>query len=356
MDMKKPRIATTTAARLCLIGIGLANAACTAAPGAAIDAASRGAAITAAVAQLDRAYVFPAQATAMGADLRARLQRGEFDGLDGDGLAIAMTKAMREVSHDAHLEVRYMADAIPEPAASSADEPSADPDELARQRRLNYGFSGVTRLQGNMGYIDMHQFGRPAGAAPRIVAAMSLVADSDALVIDLRRCGGGDPETVMAFASYFYDKPTHLNDVYWRDENRIERRWTQPKVAGKRYGEARAVYLLTAADTFSGCEDLAYAMKNNHRAVLVGETTGGGAHAGSPQRLTAHFMMFVPTGRPINPVTHGDWEGVGVVPDIAVAADDALDTAQVAALTALASREPDAKWKEQLEERIAELK
>jgi hypothetical protein len=44
-------------------------------------------------------------------------------------------------------------------------------------------------------------------------------------------------------------------------------------------------------------------------------TTGGGAHPGNPRHLSAHFMMFVPNGRSINPVTHTDWEGVGVVPD-----------------------------------------
>ena len=116
------------------------------------------------------------------------------------------------------------------------------------------------------------------------------------------------------------------------------------------------MYLLTSSETLSGCEDLAYAMKNNHRAVLVGETTGGGAHAGSPQRLTADFMMFVPTGRPINPVTHGDWEGVGVEPDVRVSADTALDKAQIDALTVLAAQERDHRWKGKLEDRIAELK
>jgi C-terminal processing protease CtpA/Prc len=184
---------------------------------------------------------------------------------------------------------------------------------------------------------------------------MALLVDTKALVIDLRHCGGGDPESVMLFASYLYDKPTHLNDVYWRDENRTEQRWTQASVVGTKYGEARKVYLLTSGDTFSGCEDFAYALKNNKRATLVGETTGGGAHAGGPHRLDAHFMMFVPSGRPINPVTHTDWEGVGVAPDIKASAKNALDVAQVAALKAMIPVETDPVWRKKLQERLHDL-
>jgi C-terminal processing protease CtpA/Prc len=337
-------------ARGCAIALGLSGAACAASSAAAIDAGARKQVVGAAVAQLDRAYVFPDKAKAMADDLRTRLRNGDFDGLDGDALAVAMTKAMRGVSHDGHIAVRYMPD-----ASAQGEDAQRDRAEQAQERRLNYGLATAGRLKGNLGYIDVHEFGRPAGAAPRIAAAMSLLADTDALIVDLRKCGGGDPDTVMAFASYLYDRPTHLNDVYWRDENRLERRWTQATVPGKRYGSGRPVYLLTSEDTFSGCEDLAYAMKNNHRATLVGETTGGGAHAGSPQPLGPHFMMFVPTGRPINPITHGDWEGVGVAPDLRTSADDALDKAQLAALTLLVSREHDAEWKAKLQDRIGEL-
>ncbi|AXK72164.1 peptidase [Lysobacter sp. TY2-98] len=346
---------TAAIARLCALGLTLSSVACAASSGPAMDARTQQAVIASAIAQLDRAYVFPETAKTMGADLRARLQRKEFEGLDGDGLAEAMTKALRSVSHDGHLEVRYIVDA-PSPGAAPNPASKAGDGELVQQRRLNFGMAHVERLKGNLGYIDVHQFGRPNGAAPRISAAMGFLADTDALIIDLRKCGGGDPETVMAFASYLYDRPTHLNDVYWRDENRLETRWTQATVPGKRYGASRPVFLLTSRDTFSGCEDLAYAMKNNRRAVVVGETTGGGAHAGGPQPLADHFMMFVPTGRPINPVTHGDWEGVGVAPDVAVSADSALDVAQMAALKTLAAKETDAEWKVKLEERISELK
>lgn len=322
-----------------------------------VDAPMRKEAIAAVIANLDRSYVFPDKAAAMDARLRAGLQRGEFDDADSaERFAERLTSTLREESHDAHLEVRYFEHAVPPQAPGGEPSAREKAEETAQQQRFNFGVESVGRLHGNLGYIDVHQFGRLPGAAERYAAAMNLLADTSALIVDLRRCGGGDPDAVMAFASYLFDQPTHLNDVYWREENRTEQRWTQAKVAGRRYGQARKVYLLTSSDTFSGCEDLAYALKNNRRATLVGETTGGGAHAGDPHRLSAHFMMFVPSGRPINPVTHTDWEGVGVAPDVPASADDALDIAQVAALKAVLATEADAEWKAKLQQRLDELK
>lgn len=322
----------------------------------ALDAATRTEVAIAIKANLDHTYVFPDKARAMDEALDASLARGDFTAItDGDAFAKALTDLLQRTSHDGHLMVRYFPQAMPAGHGDRADQAREAAAERTQERRFNFGLSTVQRLKGNIGYIDLHEFGRPQGAAPRIAAAMNLLAGTDALIVDLRHCGGGDPNTVMAFASYLYDKPTHLNDIYWRDENRTERRWTRAKVPGTRYGEARKVYLLTSPDTFSGCEDFAYALKNNHRATVIGQTTGGGAHAGSPHRLTAHFMMFVPSGRPINPVTHADWEGTGVAPDVQVSADKAMDVAQLAALKALVANEHDPRWKAKLEQRVTEL-
>jgi C-terminal processing protease CtpA/Prc len=320
-----------------------------------VDKSTRSEVIDGIVTNLDRAYVFPDKAAAMEKSLRAQQQHGDFDSVtSAEKFADMLTDALQRDSHDQHLVVRYFEDAIPlkqDPDDSPVDKAA----ELADQRHFNFGINGVDRLQGDIGYIDLHQFGRPEGVATRVAAAMTLLGDTKALVIDLRHCGGGDPESVMLFASYLYDKPTHLNDVYWRDENRTEQRWTQASVAATKYGEARKLYLLTSSDTFSGCEDFAYALKNNKRATLIGETTGGGAHAGGPHRLDAHFMMFVPSGRPINPITHTDWEGTGVVPDIKASAKNALDVAQITALKALIPAETDPDWKRKLQERLHEL-
>jgi C-terminal processing protease CtpA/Prc len=364
MDTKKKAVriaAATGGCALCVLGLVLFGM-----PGHSqsgppqndmiVDKAMRNEAIESAIANLNKYYVFPEQAAAMEKQLRAQMQRGDFDAVtSAEKFAATLTDALQRDNHDKHLDVRYFEKAIPQQSSDQEGSAEDKAAELIDQQRFNFGFADVSRLRGNIGYIDLHQFGRPPHVAERVAATMTLLGDTKALIIDLRHCGGGDPESVMTFASYVFDKRTHLNDIYWRDENRTEERWTEENVAGKKYGEMRKIYLLTSSDTFSGCEDFAYALKNIKRATLVGETTGGGAHAGSPRRLSAHFMMFVPSGRPINPVTHTDWEGVGVTPDIKASAKNALDVAQIAVLKELIAAEPDPDWKKRLQDRLADL-
>ena len=322
----------------------------------AIDAATRAEVVNAVVDNITRFYVYPDKAAQMSARLHAQMQHGEFDAItSADKLADALTESLRHDTHDKHLEVRYFEQVVPVPKPGEDESPEDAAASLADQKRFNFGFETVGRLKCDIGYIDMHGFNRPEQVKSRIEAAMTLLADTRGLIIDLRKNGGGDPDTVMMWASYLYDKPTHLNDIWFRDENKLQERWTTDTVPGIKYGQSRPVILLTSEDTFSAGEDFAYALKNNGRATLVGETTGGGAHPGGPRRLAAHFAMNVPTGRSINPVTKTDWEGVGVVPDVPVAAKKALDVAQVAMLKKLLAVETEPEWQRKIADRIKEL-
>ncbi len=104
---------------------------------------------------------------------------------------------------------------------------------------------------------------------------------------------------------------------------------------GKRFGGTRPVYVLTSGATFSGAEELSYDLQQLGRATIVGETTGGGAHPRRGFAVHPHLEVTIPTARAVNPVSGTNWELVGVIPDIAVPADEALDRAHREALTAL---------------------
>jgi Peptidase family S41 len=93
-----------------------------------------------------------------------------------------------------------------------------------------------------------------------------------------------------------------------------------------------AVARLASCRTTRTRSEFAYDVQNLKRATLVGEVTGGGANPGGPEKVHSNFMVNVPRGRAISPVTKTNWEGTGVKPDVAVAADKALDTAYLAAL------------------------
>jgi CubicO group peptidase (beta-lactamase class C family) len=198
----------------------------------------------------------------------------------------------------------------------------------------NFGFEKIERLGGNVGYLDLRAFESPDSAAETAAAAMAFLANTDALIFDLRQNGGGDPAMVAFLCSYLFDQRTHLNDLYSRPDNRTEEFWTRDDVPGKRYGD-KPVFVLTSSRTFSGAEEFSYNLKSLKRATIVGETTGGGAHPVNPRRLGKDFLITVPFARAINPITKTNWEGTGVKPDVDVPAAQALKVAHLLAIRAI---------------------
>jgi C-terminal processing protease CtpA/Prc len=108
------------------------------------------------------------------------------------------------------------------------------------------------------------------------------------------------------------------------------------------------VYILTSKRTFSAGEEFTYNLQALRRAVILGETTGGGANPGDEVRINEHFAVFVPMGRAINPITKTNWEGTGVKPDIEVPEAQALKAAYLAALRKLLDRSTDERTRGEL--------
>ncbi len=319
-----------------------------------IDSAMRSEVIERLIVDLNGYYVFPEQAKALEKALRAKQQRGDYEAItSAEQLAATLTADIREVSHDRHLDVAYSEAVIRSQEEEDADAPT--PERLQRMRQRNFGVEKVERMDFNIGYLDLRSFAPPDLVGPKLAAAMTLLADTQALIIDLRFNDGGEPRTVALLASYLFDQRTRLNDIYDRGTDRTEEYWTTDNVGGPVYGGSKKVYLLTSRDTFSAAEDFAYALKNLKRATLVGASTGGGAHPGRERRLNDHFGAIVPTARSISPITNTDWEGVGVIPDVAIDPEDALDHAQLLILRDAMDAEPDAARRDAIAQRISEL-
>ncbi len=323
-------------------------------PDMVIDAKERQLVIDTMLTELQRGYVFPDQAAKIAVAIRQRQKAGQYNGItSAEQFAATLTEHMRTVTGDKHLMLGYSAEAIPEAARDSKPSAAQLADDLAAMKSMNFGLERVERLPFNIGYLGLNAFAPAKEAGATLAAGMTLLSHVDTLIIDLRKNGGGDPATVAMLASYLFDERTRLNDIYYREGDRTEQMWTSDFVAGARFGQQKKVYILTSKDTFSAAEDFSYAMKNLKRAVIVGETTGGGAHPGDTVRIDAHFGMNVPNGRSISPVTKTDWEGTGVTPDVAVPAGDALRTAQVAALQAMLQTEKNPGKAERIRARIA---
>lgn len=300
---------------------------------AALEGNDRRAIVEDIAAALEGGYVFPAVAEAMGEHVRSRLADGAYDGLTAlSEFTEQLTADLQSISKDKHLRVRF-APAPPPSAGGGPSEAEARERRREQQRRENYGFRKIEILAGNVGYLRLDGFAPAELGGATAVAAMGLLAGSDALIIDLRSNGGGSPSMIQLLTSYLLEgRPTHINSFYLRAEDRTEQFWTHAWVPGARMPEV-PVYVLTSSRTFSAAEEFTYNLKNLERATLVGETTGGGAHPVESHRVAGYPVeMMLPFGRAINPITGTNWEGTGVEPHVAVAAAAALDAAHALAL------------------------
>ena len=307
--------------------------------------------VTTALSLLRANYVFPEVAEQAATAVEARLAAGEYDNLDEITLTELLTSHLQEVTGDKHLRMGLGGGPPPGPGPGGPGPrpggpgPGPGPDETEpgshearrlamRQRgRLdNFGIRRVERLDGNVGYLDLRRVAMAANAGPAVAAAMELVAGTYALIFDLRHNGGGAPDGVALWCSYLLkEEPTHLNDIFHADTGETRQFWSLPYLPGTRYVD-RPVYVLTSSHTFSGGEELCYNLQALGRAELIGETTGGGAHPTRGFPVSSAVMIGIPFARSINPVTGTNWQGTGVIPDVAVAEAEAYDVAYGKAL------------------------
>ncbi|HLX25332.1 MAG TPA: S41 family peptidase [Usitatibacter sp.] len=302
---------------------------------APVDRETRGKVLEACAAALKRAYIFEDVGARMAQALQDRKAAGAYENLTGSqDFARQVTADLQAISSDKHLRLDYSPEVTPPTSTAPATEALARRERF--EREANYGFERVERLNGNVGYLEMRMFATNSPRADEVAsAAMTFLAQADALIIDLRRNTGGNPGMIAYVSSYLFDERVHLNDLFWRAANRTDEFWTRADVAGRKFGGTKAIFVLTSHQTFSGAEEFAYNLQALKRATIVGETTGGGAHPVGPEFVGEHFVLALPRGRAINPITKTNWEGKGVVPDVVVPGGEALDKARDLALSAL---------------------
>jgi len=235
-----------------------------------LDAATRDVMIERVLAHLRTHYVFPAAATRMEEAVRKHVRDGVYDALPTeDAFCAILTAQLQEVSGDKHLRLIYSAEALPE-----RDNAYEDPAWLEEERQAgllaNFGFHRVERLPGNVGLLEHRgYFYDPAYAGDTLVAAMRLLAHTDALIIDLRHNRGGESAMVALLCSLVLPAtPIHLGDFYTRDTDTTEQSWTLPYLPIPRY-DINPLFVLTSARTFSAGEEVAYNLQALKRATIM---------------------------------------------------------------------------------------
>jgi hypothetical protein len=278
-------------------------------PSSDLDANRRETVVEALAAAMRERYVSPDVGARSADRLGEALAAGEYNGLaQPRALAARLQEDLSSITHDKHLRVAL--ERGPPPGGTSG--------------------IGRTSLDGGIGYVEVFGFPAPDAFKPALDKAMSRLAGSKALIIDVRRNRGGSPLSVAYLASYLFapDGPVELSTVVRRipGTTSFERARFRTSPTPVNFADV-PVYILIGNSTFSGGEAFAYDMQALRRGVLVGETTGGGAHLPEPVQLGEGLVAFIPSARAQNPVTKTNWEGRGIQPDVPARASDALDVA-----------------------------
>lgn len=327
-----------------------------------IDAAARTQVIEDVIKRFNRSYIFPDIAKSIEKSVRERMRKGDFDKITNSReLAEILKSNLREISKDNHIDVVFSEKPLP-PMDEVEREETSDERENRRvsSAHANNGILKVERLRGNIGFLDIDSFVDPAFGGDTAAAVMDFLTNTDALIVDLRFCPGGNGQMVALLLTYFFPDPVHLSDYYQREDDPTKQSllpkqsWTLPYVPGRRYLD-KDIYVLTSNRTHSAAEAFAYHLQSFKRATIIGETTRGGAHPVQRFRINEHFGVQVPIARSVNVVTKTDWEGRGVIPDIQVPADKALAAAHLTALKRLLEKNPNHRWANEIRQTIDKL-
>ncbi len=294
-------------------------------------------------------YFDPERAARIASDLKAEIAAGKFDGLtDPRDLATALTLRLKTV--DQHFSVEWR------PKGADAGPGGPLPPQMDNQsaaRRGAYGFRDVSILPGNVGLIHLREFDNIDFSDPNDPArkaadsALQLVSNTDAVIIDLRDNGGGAPSMVGYLVSAFTPADA---DIYNTFHTRQGTRQEKPAIFYPHPRLDVPLYILTSGRTGSAAEGLSYTLQSAHRATIVGEHSAGGANPGGAVPTPSGFSVFISTGSPVNPITHTNWEGKGVLPEVETPSEKAQDAAWGLALEAALNKgltgaeAIDARW------------
>ncbi|MEM7513627.1 MAG: S41 family peptidase, partial [Bacteroidota bacterium] len=276
-------------------------------------------------------YVFPEKAKETAIHLKA-LQEKEFfePHQDINNFVVAINEEIYRISGDKHIGL-----SIKEKQSRATE---SDPfeqwmvsrlEERTFFRRYNANFKSVSKLEDNIGYLDLRGFYGLDFGREFADGAMRMLASSDAIIIDLRNNSGGRGDMVDYLLSYFFEEPIITGKSRKRrGDTFVDRTHKTPKRTSGRIMADTPLFILTSSMTFSAAEAFSYPLKVYKRATFIGETTKGGANAGDLISLDEDLQIFIPdvAGLP-HPVSGEIFEGIGILPDVEVESEKALEVA-----------------------------
>ncbi len=267
-------------------------------------------------------YVLADKAKGFAEEFKTKCASGAYDSFsEAKEFAAKVTADLVAITGDKHLNFRVI---VPSEAGEKAASSLHHPVRYYLLRlKENAGFAKLEWIEPRIGYLDIRRFYSFGEAKDMAVAAMRFLSNANAIIIDIRENGGGSGDYL---SSYFLPYPTQLSSSYSRLDGWLTEFWTRKDIGTEPRTDV-PLFILTGPRTFSAAESFAYDLQSRKRATIVGEPTKGGAHSTDLFKIDDQFEFYISTARAISPVTGENWEGTGVLPDVAVSSDAALDRA-----------------------------
>ncbi|MFW9923969.1 MAG: S41 family peptidase [Candidatus Thorarchaeota archaeon] len=290
-------------------------------------------------------YIDPEVAKKIQEELLRKYNEGFFDNIiKNSTFALEVTQLIKNICNDKHLFFLYNLELLETETILSGDDEEKKLElkkkMVEKSKEVNFGFKKLEIHDGNIGYLNLIMFDESDEAFETAIAAMNFLQNTNAIIIDLRNNGGGSPEMVQLLTSYFLKSFSQLNYIKRRYGEPLEQYRAMPYVPGKRMLDKR-LFLLSSHNTFSAAEDFIYSLKCQKRATIIGEQTKGGGHPVDFIPIQEIFLLMLPTGESFNPISQGNWESIGIEPDIKTKADKAFNIAYETALEELIAKEED---------------
>jgi hypothetical protein len=261
-------------------------------------------------------YHDPVRGQEIADTVRAAMDAGEFDGI-GERDRLAAVLSQRLAAFDRHGLVEW-SDGEAEGGHHGEGWPEVS-------RRMNHGIERFEHRSGNVGFVRVRMLPSPEFAGDTYLAMTQVLANSDAVILDLRNNGGGEVEMVQFLASRFLGaEPQLLSSIHWRTTGRTDEIWSQPPAEPSRLSEL-PLYILISQATGSAAEGLAASLQHLGRATVIGQNSYGAANPGGLFPAVQGFSVWVSYGR--SEVGGVSWEGRGVTPDIITEAGAEIDVA-----------------------------